>query len=297
MPDTTPIRSTPPAITVRSAFCFGLTVVLATIATRTARAQEFGVYTKVFNMAMVTKKSPPVVLVRSLTLFRSGKAYDTIQSAGEVTVFEPGRKRFVIINGPRRLSTVVKFQEIEMSLRRAEKATREYITDLTQRGDSKSLAAAAPLLGQLEPGFSDTFDTQSQVLLMPGRGFRYRVQCTSTPDGTSIDRVAFDAARKRYLEYADWTARLNYLLHPRALFPAPRVALNRQLKRRSLLPLHVELKDNSSNGLHLRAEHQYHWQLTGKDRDDIRHWESLAQSRQMKSVSFSDYRRRLITRR
>ena len=274
-----------------------ITITQAAIHSASATAQEFGVYTKVFNIAGSRDKTDPEIIVRSLTLFRSGKAYDTIHSAGEVTIFEPARRRFVIVNGPRRLATEVSFKEIENSLKKAEIATREYIAELKQKGDTKSLAAATPLLGQLEPAFSEQFDPTSTTLLLPGRGFRYRVSCTRTPRTASIDRLAFIAARQRYLEYADWTARLNYLLHPRALFPAPRVALNTALRTRKLLPLQVELRDNSTGGFHLRAEHQFRWQLTGKDRDDIRHWESLKSTAALRVVKFSEYRRRLVSQR
>ncbi len=276
-----------------------LAVALALIAilTAPASAQEFGVYTRVFNVAGATPKTTPEVIVRSLTLFRSGIAYDTIHSAGEVTIFDPSRRRFVIVNGPRRLTTELSFEEIDKSLKKAEVATREYIAELQQKGDARSLAAAAPLLGQLDPAFSEQFDSGTATLLLPGRGFRYRVHCTRTPNTPNIDRLAFNAARRRYLEYADWTAKLNYLLHPRALFPAPRISLNQALKTRKLLPLKVELRDNSAGGFHLRAEHQYHWKLTGKDRDDILHWESLRTRGTLRRVKFTEYRRRLVSRR
>ena len=274
-----------------------LALALVAVAATPVTAQEFGVYTKVFNIAGAKDKAPPEVIVRSLTLFRSGKAYDTIHSAGEVTVFEPNRRRFVIINGPRRLATEVGFDEIKSALKKAETTTREYVVELRRKGDPKSLAAASPLLGQLDPDFSEQFDSGSSTLQLSGRGFRYRVNCTNAPDTNSIDRLAFDAARRRYLEYTDWTAKLNYLLHPRALFPAPRVALNRKLKSRKLLPLTVELQDNSNAGFHLRAEHQFHWRLTGKDRDDIRHWETLQATKKLRTVKFNESRRRLVSRR
>ena len=259
-----------------------------------ASAQEFGVYTRVFNVAGAASKTTPEVIVRSLTLFRSGAVYDTIHSAGEVTIFEPSRRRFVIVNGPRRLTTELSFEEIDKSLKKAELATREYIAQLRRKGDARSLAAAAPLLAQLDPGFSEQFDAPSATLLLPGRGFRYRVNCTRTPSSANIDRLAFNAARGRYLEYADWTAKLHFLLHPRALFPAPRIALNQALKTRKLLPLTVELRDNSSGGFHLRAEHQYHWTLTTRDRDDIQHWESLLAGKRLRRVKFAEYRKRVV---
>jgi len=268
--------------------------------TVSAPAQEFGVYTRVFNLAgsqsddLSTRKTSPKVIVRSLTLLRAGKAYDTIHAAGEVTIFEPARRRFTILNGPRRLVTEVGFDEISASLVRAERETRNYVKQLKRKTDPNSLAAIGPLEAQLDPGFRSRYEMTSSRLTLAGRHFHYRVLCTAKPNTPGIDQIAFQHALKRYLEYADWTARLNYLLHPRALYPASRLSLNTALRTHGLMPLEVELQAATSADFHLRAEHQFHWMLTGKDRDDIRHWESLLKTGMLQRVPFADYRRKLI---
>ena len=48
-----------------------LALALIAIFTAPASAQEFGVYTRVFNVAGAASKTTPEVIVRSLTLFRS----------------------------------------------------------------------------------------------------------------------------------------------------------------------------------------------------------------------------------
>ena len=285
-------RTTPSLLFLAASLSISLTV--------SATAQEFGVYTRVFNLAgspiegRAAGKTSPKVIVRSLTLLRAGKAYDTIHAAGEVTIFEPARRRFTIVNGPRRLVAEVTFDEISASLNRAERETRNYIQQLKRKANPNSLSAIGPLEAQLDPGFRDQYDMTASRLTLSGRYFHYRVRCTTTPDTPGMDPVAFQHALKRYLEYTDWTARLNYLLHPRALYPATRLGLNTALRSRGLLPLEGELQAATSADFHLRAEHQFHWKLTGKDRDDIRHWESLLRTGMLKKVSFSDYRRKLI---
>ena len=266
------------------------------IAASPAPAQEFGVYTRVLNLnrpaVRTAKATEPSsnVLGRSLSLFHAGKVYDTIYDAGEVTIFEPARRRFIVLNGPKRLTTEVSFDEITRSLEHAAKETRLYVAELREQGDRTS---AVPLLAQLEPGFQARYDKATRRLILTGRYFRYHVRCAADNAGSS-DPARFDRARDRYLDYADWTARLNYLLHPNSLYPAPRLALDSQLRQRRLLPVQVDLMSATSPGMHLRAEHQYHWTLTTRDRDDIQHWESLLAGKRLRRVKFAEYRKRVV---
>src|SRR5207253_3265350 len=54
-----------------------------------------------------------------------------------------------------------------------------------------------------------------------------------------------------------WTARLNFLRHPQALCPEPRLALNEALRMRQMLPHNVTLHTSLKSGLHLRANHRF----------------------------------------
>ena len=61
-------------------------------AANVTRAQEIRLYTTIRDPAR------DQVLVRSLMLFHAGKVYDYIDSANEVTMFEPVHRRFTILN-------------------------------------------------------------------------------------------------------------------------------------------------------------------------------------------------------
>src|SRR5690606_5890737 len=97
-----------------------------------------------------------------------------------------------------------------------------------------------------------------------------------------------------YLHYADWMARLNYVLHPHALYPEPRLKLNEVLRAHGKLPVEVELKSSIGLPIHLRAEHQIHWKLDATDRSLIHEWESLLKSSNTRQVTFQEYQRSLL---
>ena len=55
----------------------------------------------------------------------------------------------------------------------------------------------------------------------------------------------------KYLEYADWAARLNHILHSEALLPEPRLAVNAALRNRKRIPLTVDLRVPAEGEVHL----------------------------------------------
>ena len=82
-----------------------IVVLLAVILPRSsaaARAQDFEVYTRVYdeNAVAADGKSPlKVPIARSLTMFHAGKAYDYIEAIGEVVVidFDPATPHFSLL--------------------------------------------------------------------------------------------------------------------------------------------------------------------------------------------------------
>jgi hypothetical protein len=127
----------------------------------------------------------------------------------------------------------------------------------------------------LNPVFKTTYDEKLNRLNLSSPFLSYEVKC----NGHDSERVIVD-----YLDYADWAARLNYLLNDKAMPPGPRLALNDVLRRRQFLPVEVELRTSDENGLHLRAEHRFDWNLDDHDRKMIAHWEKLLASGTLKEV-------------
>ena len=83
-------------------------------------------------------------------------------------------------------------------------------------------------------------------------------------------------------------------MHPQALYPESRLALNEHLRAHRQMPMQVELESSIGMPIHLRAEHQIHWKLDATDRSLIHEWESLLKSDTTRQVTFQEYQRTLL---
>lgn len=250
-----------------------------------AAAQEFRIYTRIVPVR------PPggdpgrrtEVTTRTLSLFRAGKVYDYIDSVGEVIVYEPAQRRFVILSTAREVAATLEFEDLKQLLSVARFEAEHHLVQTAS--DAADAAASAPLRFQLSPEFAEQVDRESRRLRLTAPELSYDVRCVESSAPEVLDA---------YLRYADWIARLNYVLHPQALFPEPRLALNTRLRRLQWMPVEVELRTTANGGMHLRAEHKIHWHLDAQDRSLIQQWETLLQSKRTRWVSFRDYRNLLI---
>jgi len=252
--------------------------------------QEFRVYTRIFDDSSRTTNQPAhpasaPVISRSVSLFHAGKVYDYIDTIGEVTIFEPAQRRFRIINGSGRTATTVTFDELNHLLKLGEGEAKRQAAELAEKNDQTSLYTATLLLFLVNPQFQEHFDPDRLQLQLSSRSFSYTVQCDAGVRPEHIDR---------YLNYAGWAARLNAVLHPQALLPAPRLALNTALREHQLMPTQVQLTANVDRPFRLRAEHKIHWNLDKKDRSNINHWESLLRDDSLKFVTFQEYQRSFL---
>ncbi len=253
-------------------------LVLLLVCASAASAQEFRVYTQIFDArapAAGQKAGPRKRVGRSTSLFHAGKAYDYLDSGNQMTIFEPAQERFVIVDDARKLVTVISFEHIENRLFQAVKKTEQHIAELEQQHTEKAKQMAALLRFQLNPVFKTAYDEKQNRLNLSSPFLSYEVKCNRH----NSEKVIVD-----YLDYADWVARLNYLLNGKAMLPGPRLALNDILRRRQSLPVEVVLHTPHENGLHLCAEHRFDWNLDAHDRSMIAHWEKLLTSGTLKEV-------------
>lgn len=260
----------------------GLALVFAALAMGgPAAAQDFRVYTAVTEIG--PDQASRHVVARSLTLFHAGRVYDHMEDVGELVIFEPVQDRFYLIRD--HVAAEVTLDELRNMLAAATSAAEQYAGELQRRGDPEALKARSQLLFQLQPQFQTQADPATAQLRLIGTEFTYRVQ------GAVPDAPEHLAA---YVRYADWTARLNAVLHSQGTFPGPREALNRALAEHQLLPVSVTLQARDSRDLHLQADHEFRWQLQPIDRDLIHQWEQLRQSDRMQWVSFREYQHKLL---
>ena len=245
-------------------------------------AQEMRVRTTISRIDTGGQSKP---FAYSLTLFHAGKVYDYMEDVGEVVVYEPMNDRFVFLDGNYRVAELT-ITELNQFLKSSEAESQKYLADLKQDGSDDAKKQAAALAFQLHPRFDERFDSKEQRMRMNSDQVNYVVKTGSSPNPEHA---------AKYLAYADWFSRLNHILHPEALLPEPRLAVNAALRNRKRIPLSVERKMQAEGGDHLLAEHQFSWELQAMDKRHITLWESRMASKEAVKVSFRDYQRKLLT--
>lgn len=228
-----------------------------------ARAEDFRVETDVF----VGNQKKPVA--QSLTLFASGLIYDfPLAGSEEVTVFDPVRGRFVLLDPPRKVKTTLAGQDI-LQFTAALKAHAQ---------EAKGAVAFAA-----QPQFERSVDEQTGWLTLSSSILTYRAK-GQLPKHASIVET--------YRQFADWYARLN-ATRPGGLPPFARMELNQALAGRGWVPEEVELTVASTTpvvgkNLVLRSRHHFNWLLSSTDRQRIE--DAGTQLVTFQAVSFQDYR-------
>lgn len=247
-------------------------------------AGDFRVYTKVFDMQANGEDGKPRIVGRSLTLFHAGKTYDYLKAAGEVIIFDPANHQFIVLNSRNATATTVDFDVVRVMLKERTTQMENLINELeVSRAENAELVKNA-LRGQMTPNFRRTFDQDTGRLELEAAYCRYQVDCVNVENSPIV---------KTYLHYADWTARLNFLLNPRAMFPEPRLELNESLRKLNRLPTSVELMARDEQTLHLKAEHKIGWKLESHDRMLIHAWETMLKDKRTQFKTFREYQKQL----
>lgn len=257
-------------------------VVFLVSMTPSVGAQDFRIVTTIKNLADPSGGTA----VTTLTLFRQRKVYDYIDSLGEVIIYEPAANQFTILNTRRSLATTVHFDEIKKLLRDRAPEIQRYVSRLRVNNDPIAADVAAAFAFQLNPKFEEDFNPAKKELTLLSPRCVYRVQCEDIkrPEQTA-----------QYLNYADWMARLNSVLHPGAMFPEPRIALNASLRRHNQMPLRVELDSKLDGPMHLSARHEIRFGLESRDRTRITDWEMALTSPRIKKTTFPKYQEVVLT--
>ena len=126
-----------------------------------------------------------------------------------------------MINTDRGVFTSVPFAEVQGMLKARGPKTQQYIKELLAKNSPQAERTIRMIRFQQSPKFQTNFSEPSGMLSLKSASWKYSV---STREWEDADQV------RRYLEYTDWTARLNYILHPSSMFPEPRLELNSRLK-------------------------------------------------------------------
>lgn len=221
----------------------------------------------------------------SLTIFHAGRAYDYIDSVQEIIIFEPKQNRFTIINSSRSLMTTVDFDELRQILKVARHETEQYLEQIAEKNGGELPSSAHAVHAQLEPHFEENWQPESQTLNLQNSSIRYSATCVPSDD---------PSIHEAYMLYADWMARLNFVLHPQSMYPSARLSLNESLRKRNMYPTEVRLFQDTNDKSHLRAEHRISRSLDSTDRLMLTQWESKVSSGKLKEVTFREYQEAIL---
>jgi hypothetical protein len=245
--------------------CLSVGIVLLTgTLTTVAQEEEFRIETDVF---MGDADEP---FAENVTIFSAGLVYDfPLAGPEQITVFDPIRGRFVLLDVTRRIKTTLTIKEL-LEFTAAMKV---------HAGEKGGVFAAA-----CDPQFAEEFDAETGWLSFDSKLLSYR---------TKGAKPKISSAARDYQEFADWYARLN-ATRPGSLPPFARIQVNRALNQRGEIPIEVELTVSPPNRLLgrklvIRSRHLPYWRLSNTDRKRI----DTAGSYMAKfeAVSFKDYRR------
>lgn len=253
-----------------------------------ASAQGLKVSTAVYNAGQLDSNGREPMVSSSVSLFHAGKAYDYVEAVGEVVIYEPSANRFTLLNPGRGLYTIIRFEELNRLLAARAPRIEEYLAELRASGAKDLAKAERSVRFQLNPKFETQYESRSGTLVLKGDSWTYVVHTKNWDDAEQI---------QKYIEYTDWTARMNYVLHPSSLFPEPRLALNQAILRlKNRIPVIVQLSLKPNEALTLRAEHQITRGLSDQERRLINEWTSALTSGSLKELPFRQYQEKTLAK-
>lgn len=232
-------------------------------------AQEFRVDSEVFHG---DDKQP---IVATLTVFTKGLAYDfQLTEPKEITIFDPTRGRFTMLDRARAIKTDVSTQDL-----------LQYSLDLeTQAAASKNALLAFAAQPKFQTAVEEITENGQQRtrFTFTGKPLGY-VVLGQTPPEAEMARI--------YRNFADWSARLN-ATRTHSLPANARIVLNEALAEKGLLPLEVKRVITPFNPLgkkdEMRSQHLVNGTLSNKDQGDVNDADTFRAKFQ--PVSYDEYR-------
>lgn len=228
-----------------------------------ARSQDLRIESEVF---IGSEKLP---VAENLTLFSGGVVYDfLLTEPEEITVFDPQRSRFVLLETTRRIRTTLTLDQL-----------REFTEAIRAEAQGKEQDFF------LHPQFDSSFDQETGYLTLSSPHLTYRAKGVRPSNSSAVGR---------YQQFADWSARLN-ATRPGILPPFARIELNRAMAQQGIVPEEVQLTIIPKSMLmgkkfEARSRHLIIWDLSKTDQKRI---ETVGDNMaSYEPVSFQDYRQK-----
>jgi hypothetical protein len=202
------------------------------------------------------------------TVFHEGLVYDFVTTEDEITLLDPSRGRFVLMNTRRKIKTEL---------------TTDQVLRYTQHVQQWAAGKKDILLQfYADPKFDVVEDGENRLKLTAAVLAYEVVGKSQTPEIVS-----------QYRQFCDWFARFNSAVSPGSQLPFPRLVLNNHLARRQLVPTQVDLtlapqRRFGGKPVHLRSEHTLRPELTSEEIRQIDQTNRLLVT--LKNVPLTEYR-------
>lgn len=190
------------------------------------------------------------LLGTTTTMFSGGVAYDFLADDSEITVYDAIRRRFMLLHSG-------------LSLR--SELTLDEVRTFADRLRAEAKGSSSEMVRFLaDPQFESSQDPATNQLLFKSRWIEYRVNAEPPRDAELV---------REYSDFAYWTTQLNSRLNPSAGSSFTRLAVQRALESRQLMPTRVEVVRNpgmpAAGSRTLRSEHRLQPRLVASDRRRI----------------------------
>ena len=222
--------------------------------------ESFAVDTRVF---FAQSKEPST---STTTVFRDRRVYDEMIGAGRTAVFDFENQRVSLLSESIGCQTSISFEVV-----------LECQAELLDR--ARQRAGLGAFLAQ--PQFIREFDAGSSTITLRSPWLTYAAHGKQTVSDQA----------ERFLEFADWSARLGSLLNPLAPPARARLELNTALKKQNWQVDRITRtggpRARQLGSVH--SEHVYRNRLSESDRDLIERLEKGLKT--FRQISFSEYRK------
>ena len=190
--------------------------------------------------------------VRSTTLFDGTVFYNLIGANGEITVFDPQKDTFTLLDPELRLQTHLAVSETKRFI------DAQRIQLESHKNEFVAFAA--------KPVFIMEFDEVGGQMALQSSWVDYTLTTKAFPDA---------ATAKAYLDFCDWTCYLNQRITPGLTMPLIRLEVNRILREKSRFPTNIKVsifptgKKFLGKEENIQATHELSRRLSEADRQRI----------------------------
>ena len=231
-------------------------------------ADDFRIETKVYN------GKEKAAVSQNVTLFQAGYVYDYLSDPERIAVFDRAHGRFIVLDPSRKMKVELKTDDVLVF--------SEKFHAWAAKSSNAFMKFAA------DPQFDVSLSEEGELTLASPH-VTYKLETVTTPSSETA---------QQYREFSDWYARFNAMFNLGSTPPFPRLAVNKELATRGLVPTKVTLTipaqaTSGVRAVSMRTEHHVSWRLLQRDSERIA--ETANQLATFKTVDLAEFEPAAVT--